>query len=735
MLDLPLVIPDRTINVEYNQLDPLLQSSETFPDGDQNDPNTGYSPFPGNINQLVFKLEPYSNALDRTQGAMPEFVNPKYKDLSKTEFKAPTRLECMMQDFPTILEGDEAKRVGFTCIDSSVCFSAVKNATTDGVALQKSGIAPGVAATGEQDQYQAQAIIMRSVGCQVEQSTSALTFKQIRVFLTPAIVLKPNFVSCPAEYKIKFPYPSQIKISARSSLVVEGSAVVIESLTLDGALVIKSEAGVSDARIVGLEVKNKGWVNVSDSNPKSSEVIKMRGFRLSKLETRTIVFKADGTIEGDYSIPKVQEPVQEIPVEMVPPDTNVELVNKQDPAPDIKVKPEPFIEDDQVSGTTVEPVPAIYEDPTPSITVAEVSVIIDEPVPDTKEETVTVESEDQVPGTTVEPVSVIYEDPALAITVAEVPVINDEPVINNEPVPDTMEEPVTVESEDQVPDTTVEPVPAIYEDPTLSTTVAEVPVIIDEPVINNEPVPDTKEQPVTVESEDQVPDTTVEPVPAIYEDPTLAEVPVINNEPVADTMVETVTVESEDQVPDTTVEPVSAIYEDPTLSTTVAEVPVINNEPVPDTMVAPVLPKKEQAAETEFPATDSKLEPVPVINEDPALATTIESATNVEPVPVIDKNPVTAAETEGEQSPVTKVETTAATKVESAPVTMAEPVAACALRAKENPTNYIEEKPIFRVATVTGNGKEAEKSLPSDLTSPSEPESEDKCAACACNIM
>lgn len=38
------------INVEYNQLDPLLRASG-FPDGDVNC-ETGYSPFPGNINQV-----------------------------------------------------------------------------------------------------------------------------------------------------------------------------------------------------------------------------------------------------------------------------------------------------------------------------------------------------------------------------------------------------------------------------------------------------------------------------------------------------------------------------------------------------------------------------------------------------------------------------------------------------------------------------------------------------------
>ena len=86
----------RTINVEYNMLDPLLKASG-YPDGDENDKDTGFSPFPGNINQLLFMAKPYAETLERTKGIMPEFVNPKYKDKAKTVFKKPTRLECMMQ--------------------------------------------------------------------------------------------------------------------------------------------------------------------------------------------------------------------------------------------------------------------------------------------------------------------------------------------------------------------------------------------------------------------------------------------------------------------------------------------------------------------------------------------------------------------------------------------------------------------------------------------------------------
>ena len=198
------------------------------------------------------------------------------------------------------MDGEASKKVGFTCVDSEICFSPVKNSTADGVALQEKGISPGVAASGEADQYGAQAKILRCIGCDLAES-SPVIFNGIKVQLTPAIVLKPNFVSCPGEYKAKFPSPSSVRISARSSLVVDGS-ITIKSLDLDGALVIKSEEGAV-GEIDGLVVNNKGWVNVEDTGSAASEIIRMRGYRLSKLQTSTIVFKKDGTIEGDYSPP------------------------------------------------------------------------------------------------------------------------------------------------------------------------------------------------------------------------------------------------------------------------------------------------------------------------------------------------------------------------------------------------------------------------------------------------
>jgi UDP-sugar pyrophosphorylase len=270
----------KTLNVEYNQLDPLLRATGNL-DGDVNDEKTGYSPFPGNINQLLFKLDAYSDALNRTKGLMPEFVNPKYKDDAKTVFKKPTRLECMMQDFPTILEGEDAKRVGFTSVSADLCFSPVKNATSDGAELQAQNTQPGTAASGEADQFGAVRKILVSLGCHVE-TASEETYAGIQVVPGPAIVIKPNAACCPGEYHRLFPTPDKVKISANSTLIVRGSEVTIESLDLDGTLVVDADENKSIV-VKDKIVKNEGWVKVADDSS-DDEIIKMRGYYILRKE-------------------------------------------------------------------------------------------------------------------------------------------------------------------------------------------------------------------------------------------------------------------------------------------------------------------------------------------------------------------------------------------------------------------------------------------------------------------
>ena len=173
----------------------------------------------------------------------------------------------------------------------------MKNNTSDGANLQKEGSPAGVAATGEADQYGAFRVMLRSIGCSVADAKPA-TYKDITIVPGPQTVLKPDFVCCPAEYKRAFPTPNKVNISANSSLVVKGTGIVIESLDLDGALEIECEEGAIGV-IRDLKVTNGGW-SLSPVASTENEVFAMRGYTIDKRESKRIVFKKDGTIEGDY---------------------------------------------------------------------------------------------------------------------------------------------------------------------------------------------------------------------------------------------------------------------------------------------------------------------------------------------------------------------------------------------------------------------------------------------------
>ena len=69
-----------TCNVEYNQLEPLLQATGHAA-GDVNEED-GWSRFPGNINEFILDLGAYLATLEVSGGSIDEFINPKYTDAS-----------------------------------------------------------------------------------------------------------------------------------------------------------------------------------------------------------------------------------------------------------------------------------------------------------------------------------------------------------------------------------------------------------------------------------------------------------------------------------------------------------------------------------------------------------------------------------------------------------------------------------------------------------------------------
>ena len=289
-----LVRPDGssiTVNVEYNQLEPMLLASG-FPEGDVNGAD-GFSPFPGNINQLVFAVPSYCDVLARTGGLVPEFVNPKYADAAKNKFKKPTRLECMMQDHPKVL-GPEAK-VGATMFDDWT-YSPVKNAHAEALPKVLAGNPGRSAAEGEFEYYEAASHALRGAGVALP-PPGAAAFGGLPLRDVPKVVFARGFVNTFADVARKFPAPGAVRLTNASALVLSGPDVRVEALDLDGALEVHAVPG---ARVVvRATVRNKGVT--FDALPDGADVPdwkKIRGFAVTRHEVRVERF----TEPGDYVV-------------------------------------------------------------------------------------------------------------------------------------------------------------------------------------------------------------------------------------------------------------------------------------------------------------------------------------------------------------------------------------------------------------------------------------------------
>ena len=289
-----LVRPDGTsltVNVEYNQLEPMLVASG-FPEGDVNGPD-GFSTFPGNINQLIFSIPPYVQVLEKTGGLVPEFVNPKYADAAKSKFKKPTRLECMMQDHPKVMP--PGSKIGATMFNDWT-YSPVKNSLAEALPKSKIG-APGRSALeGEFEYYESASHALRAAG---------VTLPPPGVFMcagfaardVPKVVYGKGFANSFAEFRSKFRAPAAVSITNRSSLVLQGAGIVVESLDLDGALEIYAAPGANV--IVRAVVHNAGvsFEPLADGAA-VPDWVKIRAFTVTRKDVRVVRFDTP----GDYVV-------------------------------------------------------------------------------------------------------------------------------------------------------------------------------------------------------------------------------------------------------------------------------------------------------------------------------------------------------------------------------------------------------------------------------------------------
>ena len=263
-----------TNNVEYNQLDSLLKEKYNK-EGDV--PNKdGISDFPGNINIIIFKLDTYIKALEETKGLIPEFVNPKYTDETRTKFKSPTRLECLMQDLPKLLKNGE--NVGFTSFERWFCFSACKNNLKDACNKLKKNQSPESAFSIEQDIFIYNKKILEIIGkLEIDQTEkeNELNIEECKIKFGPKIIIYPEFAPTVTELRDKLlKMKKKIKMTNNSTLILKKDVNIEEGINLDGFYEVEKDEKIVECN----NKKYKIYVELKENEGKIYE--KIRGYTI-----------------------------------------------------------------------------------------------------------------------------------------------------------------------------------------------------------------------------------------------------------------------------------------------------------------------------------------------------------------------------------------------------------------------------------------------------------------------
>ncbi len=276
-----------TMNVEYNELDPLLKSIGK--PGDVADPVTGKSPYRANLNVFIVKNSTYEQKLNETGGVFGEFINPKYdpSDPTREKFLKPTRSETMMQDYAKFLT--QGEKVGFTNFDKRDVFSPVKNSIAGAQGKVKSNNYPDSMATGEGDYYKFGRKVLSDAGVKINVEGAIAVSQGVSYDGGAKVILSPEFAVNVNEAKEKIKGGS---VSDRSVLIVNGENVKLENVNIDGTLIINVVEGAS-LTVSNLDVSNEGWefVNLSDkemNDPNVPESLKIRGYKLVKSGQKVI---------------------------------------------------------------------------------------------------------------------------------------------------------------------------------------------------------------------------------------------------------------------------------------------------------------------------------------------------------------------------------------------------------------------------------------------------------------
>ena len=150
-------------------------------------------------------------------------------------FKAPTRLECMMQDYPKLLQ-QAPNKVGFTMYDTWFCFSPAKNNISDALACHGRGLPSFGAAQAEFDFYNWTNKMLRIAGVDIPESSTATDCAGIPMNFGPKILLEPSFALTLQDLRDRFGAGCSFKPASTIVLGGRANEGIYTNLIIDGTL-------------------------------------------------------------------------------------------------------------------------------------------------------------------------------------------------------------------------------------------------------------------------------------------------------------------------------------------------------------------------------------------------------------------------------------------------------------------------------------------------------------------
>lgn len=92
--------------------------------------------------------------------------------------------------------------------------------------------------------FAAACIRLRRLGCDIAPA-APWPISGFHLAKGPAIVLAPNVGPTHGTLAPKFPNPAGVRVTANSTLVLSGSGIVVENLSVNGTLVINAAPGAN----------------------------------------------------------------------------------------------------------------------------------------------------------------------------------------------------------------------------------------------------------------------------------------------------------------------------------------------------------------------------------------------------------------------------------------------------------------------------------------------------------